>query len=82
MTMPIIHLILDGDNAFADLRDREADIIHLTDDFTVSALEGGMTSGNASLVIRIDLPDGRVVLQETSVALWHTVDAALRGRFG
>ena len=80
--MPIIRLILDGDGAFADLQGREAEVIHLVDTFTVAALTGGMTSGNPSLMIRIDLPDGKVVLQQTSVALWHTVDAALRGRFG
>ena len=79
--MAAIRLLLDGDLALADLVGREADIIHLTDIFTVAALEGGMESGLPSLAIRLDLPDGRVVVQETSLGAWIMATAALRGRF-
>lgn len=80
--MPIIRVLLEGDGAFKDLQGREKDVIHLTGDFTVAALAKGMISGKPSVMIRIDLPDGRVVLQETSYALWMTASAALRGKFG
>lgn len=78
----MIHVLLDGDGAFEDLQGKETQVIHLADKpFTVAALAQGTTSGNPSVVIRIDLPDGRVVLQETTAKLWLTVAAALRGRF-
>ncbi|KKL91887.1 hypothetical protein LCGC14_1166620 [marine sediment metagenome] len=79
---PIIHLRLDGDAAFSDLQDKMDKVIHLAGDFTIAALERGMESGRPSLVLRIDLPDGRVVMQETSVRLFLAAAAAIRGRFG
>lgn len=79
--MPIIHLILDGDNAFFDLQGREADIIHRTAPFTVAALARGMKSGHPSLAIRVDLPDNKVLIQETSVAAWLAVARALEGKY-
>ncbi|GAH63716.1 unnamed protein product, partial [marine sediment metagenome] len=80
--MPVIKLILDGDNAFSDLQGREeSDIIHRTGPFTVAALVGGMKSGHPSLAIRIDLPDNKVLLQETSVAAWLAVARAIEVKF-
>lgn len=80
--MPVIKLILDGDNAFFDLQSRESDIIHRTGPFTVAALVRGMKSGHPSLAIRIDLPNSKVLIQETSVAAWLAVARALEGKFG
>ena len=48
----------------------------------IAGLEGGMKSGKPSLVIRLELPDGKVVMAETSWALFDAAHAALRGRFG
>jgi len=77
--MPDIDLILDGDGAWQDLDPEK--VIHLTGSFKVAALAKGMASGKPSLMIRIDLPDGRVVLQETSMRLWIAVARALAARF-
>jgi len=75
---PVIHFFADGEGVFTDLQGKESIVINLAGSFTVAALPSGMKSGKPSLVIRIDLPDGRVVLQETSVALWHQIDNILR----
>ena len=48
----------------------------------ISGLDGGMVSGKPSIVIRLDLPDGKVVVAETSWALFDAAHSALRGRFG
>lgn len=77
----IIHLILNGDGAFSDLAGKEESVIHLTGPFTIAALERGMTSGNPSLALRFDLPDGKVVIQETSVSAFLTAAAGIMGRF-
>ena len=80
--MPIIKLLLDGDGAFTDLQGREGDIIHRTGAFQVAALPQGMRSGHPSLVIRIDLPEKKVLIQETSVAAWLAVSRALEAKYG
>lgn len=80
--MPVIKLILDGDRAFFDLQGRESDIIHRKEPFTVAAPARGMKPGHPILAIRIDLPDKKVLIQETSVAAWLAVARALEGKFG
>ena len=81
--MPIIKLILEGDGAFSDLIGKEkSDIIHRKAPFTVASLAKGMKSGHPTLAIRIDLPDNKVLIQETSVAAWLAVARALEGKYG
>lgn len=79
--MPLIRLILDGDNAFPDLKDKIGTdaVVHLADEtkWTIVRLQSGMTSGKNSLTLRIDLPDGRTLLAETSVAAFMATAAAL-----
>lgn len=78
--MPSIRVILDGDNAWPDINDRG--VIHVTEaPIQLAALAGGMTSGRTSLAFRIDLPDGNVVVAETSLALFNAAWHALHGRF-
>lgn len=76
--MPTLSIILDGDGAFPDLKDKE--IIHITTPFAVCRLKSGMASGEDSVMIRIDLPDGRVVMAETSMALFQSAARAFIGR--
>ena len=81
--MTMLRVILDGDGAFEDLKGKEDKVIHLTGTFIVAALEHGMKpSGDPSVAIRIDLLDGRTVIQETSLKLWYTATRALKGKFG
>jgi hypothetical protein len=80
--MTMIHIILEGDGAFKDLQGKEDKVIHLADQpFTVAALDRGTFGGRPSVMIRLDLPDGRVVLQQTTARLWITVARALRGKW-
>jgi ABC-type uncharacterized transport system permease subunit len=44
----------------------------------VALLRGGMQSGAPSVTLRLDLPDGRVVLTETSLALFALAAETLR----
>ena len=85
--MPTIHVDIKGDNAWSDLRERfEADdptIIQAMGDETIwhlTILEGGMTSGKYSVGLRLDLPDGRVVIAETSWEAFKVAFAALSGK--
>ncbi len=79
-----LDLKLDGDNAYPDLAGRSETVIHLGNDappIGITALEGGMASGRVSVMLRLDLPDGRVVLAETSLRLFLLAADALRARY-
>lgn len=61
-----------------------AEIIHLANDapaIQVAVLEGGMKSGLPSLALRLDLPDGKIVIAETSARLFCTAARAILARF-
>lgn len=77
----IIHLRLEGDGAFSDLQDKLDQVVHLTEPFTIAALEGGMISGRPSIAIRIDLPDGKVVIQETSILAFLAAADTIKAKF-
>lgn len=77
----IIKVELEGDGAFSDLQDKLDQVIHLTGPITIAVLEGGMTSGRPSLAIRIDLPDGKVIVQEASVRAFLAAADVLRAKF-
>lgn len=69
--------VVAGDGAWEELKAKAeaGQLIHLADAATIGIahLAGGMSSGRASLTIRLDLPDGRTVLAETSLRLFLQV---------
>lgn len=76
-------VFLEGDRALADLVDR--DTIHLGNDsppIRVMALGRGMVSGATSVAFGFELPDGRVVLAETSLRLFIAAAVAMGVRYG
>jgi hypothetical protein len=77
--MPSINLVLGPEPVWPDLADRE--VIHYLEPIGMSALPGGMESGATSVVIRLDLPDGRVVMAETSLALLLGAARAIAARY-
>lgn len=81
--MPALIVKMEGENAWPDLRGKE--VIHLANDaepIQLAALAGGMKSGKPSVMFRFDLPDGRTVLAETSLAVLQCACAFLTGKFG
>jgi hypothetical protein len=78
--MPVINVHLDGDGCWPDLAGRE--IIELGDNAPIEMafLPGGMKSGRPSVTIRFNLPDGRVVLAQTSYEVLDMAVAAFRGK--
>lgn len=88
-TPPVIALriMLDGDGAFPDLAGKIGtdDVIHLGNDappIGVAVLEHGTASGRPSIMLRVDLPDGRTVLAETTWALFAGAAQAVAARYG
>jgi hypothetical protein len=80
--MLALNIILGGDSAWPDLLDQRENIINVTTPIGITALAGGMTSGKASVALRIDLPDGRVVIAETSLALFLTAAKVFEAKYG
>lgn len=84
--MLTLRVILKGDGAYPDLAEKAArgELIHVANGGTLglSALDRGMASGRASVMFRVDLPDGRTVLGETSLRALLTATDALRAHYG
>ena len=68
---------VDETGGFDALKDvDQAYVIHLKDTIEVGSLAGGMSSGKPSVAFCFELPDGHVVVAETSLELFR---AAARG---
>jgi hypothetical protein len=86
--MPLINLFVDGDGCWKDLPklEQEGRLINVTGNdappIQIAGLRRGMASGASSVMIRIDLPDGRTVIAETSLALLGASVDAIRTAHG
>ena len=84
--MPVIRMLFldEGDPPAWDVPNPLPDSwVHMADPLIqIVGIEKGMQSGRPSVMIRLDLPDGRVVIAETSLDAFQTANAVLRGRFG
>ena len=75
-------LKLNGDDAWPDLLHKQ--FIHLGSDappMQVAVLDAGMTSGQPSVGIRLDLPDGQTIVAETSARLFVIAGRAISAKF-
>lgn len=73
------------DGAWADLREKvERDPMAVVNaiETTIGGIERGMQSGAPSVMIRVETPDGRTVIAETSLKLFLTAADALRAALG
>lgn len=77
--MPSIDVRLDGDNAFADWRDKTP---HHFTTFRMTGLRDGMVSGKPCFMFAAELPDGSVVVLETSAQLLEASIRAFKARWG
>lgn len=83
--MNIIKVILEGDNCWTDLAEKIKDgrVTWLRGgNISIAALSKGVTSGRPSISIRIDLPEGKVVIAETSMRLFLGAAEAFKAKYG
>lgn len=81
--MPAIKVILDGDSCWPDLVEKKH--IWIGNEggaIEIAALPRGMEKGRTSLAIRINLPNGNVIVAETSLALLQGANLAFTTRYG
>lgn len=81
--MPVLTIRLEGDKAWPDLKDKKV-INAMGDDASleITALAGGMKSGNTSVAFRVDAPTGEIVVFETSLLLLKTAVDAFVAKYG
>ncbi len=72
-------LHLAGDNAWPDLQEKGFTAGEIT---SVAALEKGTALGLPAVMFRIELPDGKVVLAQTTLRLFLAAASSMRARFG
>lgn len=81
--MPSLSILLDVDEVgFRGLSGVPArKVIHLANDaqIEIGTMRAGTAAGRDSVAICIPLPDGRVVITETTAALFLTAAAAITG---
>ena len=78
-----LRIILDGEGAFTELQPKvTAGQVEQGQVAAVAALPRGMNSGKPSVMAQVDLPDGRVVMAETSMRLFLMASRAFRIRYG
>ena len=77
--MPSIRVNTDGIGAWPDAKKA----MWLSDErIQIAALPAGMASGRASVAIRIDLPNGRVAIIQTSLRAFHAAHNVIVGKHG
>ena len=76
--MITLNLHLDETKPAFDLEGKE--VIHLVGDITIASLSKGMESGKPSVALGFELPDGRVVIAETSLQLLVAAVKALMAK--
>lgn len=78
VVMPLI--FTDGKEAvYPDLT--EDQIIHTKGKIEVVCIDDGMGSGRPSVALRVDLPDGLVLISETSARLFCTAARAIMAKY-
>lgn len=79
MSMGHIDLCLVGDNAFQDWADKQP--IHRIQSFRMTGLREGTAQGNPVILWGAELPDGQVVVFETTLNLLESSIGALKARW-
>ena len=82
--MPTLTIVPHGDGAWPDLADRMNRIIYLGNDAEIQmvGLSHGTVTGEPSVALRFDLPDGRIVVAETTLRLFLTAADSLKAVHG
>lgn len=77
--MPMLDVSVNGDNCWPDLKKKG----FIRGEFTgIARLADGTVSGASTVTVRIELPDGKTVLAQTTLALLNTVMQAFNAAEG
>jgi hypothetical protein len=81
--MPALIISMAGEEGFPAIKDHQR-VVYLGEAgqvIRVAPVDGGMASGRPSVVIRLDLADGMVVIAPTSARLFCTAAKAIMAKY-
>jgi hypothetical protein len=81
-----LYINMQGDGCWPDLvakanDGRLIDLMNTKGEIRLAVLDAGMQSGSPSVSIRIDLPDGKTVVTETSAKLFVTAARMIQAKY-
>lgn len=71
-----VSIHINGDGCWPDILDPQVQLTWLhgsTENLSIARLAAGMSSGASSVAIRVNTPDGRVVVVELSMKLFQSI---------
>ncbi len=78
-----LRVILEGDGSMPELAEKmKQGLVLDTQIDAITALPRGMVSGKTSVAVIVNLPDGRVVFAQTTLALLQAATRAFTARYG
>lgn len=80
--MPVVSIkIFDKDDGrkFEEIPGTKKTAICSDQPWDIGLIQSGMTSGNHSVMLRVLLPDGTLVILEQSLANWQMINGAFQG---
>lgn len=81
--MPLLHIHLEGEGSLEKLgQQSRGELVHLQNEVHITALPVGTVGGKPSVGFGFLLPDGRMVIAETTLALFLMAADAFKARYG
>lgn len=81
--MPALNIILDGDGCWPDLNDKPPEKVRWDSHIgtpAIAKLPMGTEAGNDSVALRLDMPNGDVIVTQFTMKLFLAAAAAFRAR--
>jgi hypothetical protein len=81
--MLTLSIIMDGDSAWPDLKkkDESGELVQVSTGLQIAVLSRVEKDAPTTVCLRVDLPDGRTVLAETTLRLLATAVRAFQSRY-
>lgn len=80
--MPAMTIKLDSQGLWPDLVDKSVTTLDpMAPPIQVAVFEHGMADGAPSVALRLDLPDGSVVIAETSARLFVNASTLIKAKY-
>lgn len=81
MDLAVIDLRIVMDATESDIGVRDSDVLELAELSAVGGIPNSTSSGHAAVALLLELPDGRQVLAQTTLALLGNAMRALQARY-
>lgn len=77
----MVHLVVDGEARFEELK-TDPNVVITSNGMGIIALAEGTNSGKPAVLLKINLPDGKIVVQAISLKILQAAMAQIEARHG